>query len=669
LQAVIEWSQYAQDAIHDLTTRVGLEQSESTGLLDKLAEHSKAGSATGEKLQDYDLATKLIRTSYSLQRRVDLWRAIQANLGSTSINMMQARTTPGNKVDLLLAIEAVETYLSKAEDRAGWRKFLLLDELTQWSKSSQENWRTVDQLSKDCLSRINWTRLDGKQRTMLQHESIARLSDLLSTWGRDPIDYRQLLTNVEQLEQDSGSRLTSAIADTVHSLRNSKNGSQRQLAESLNTHYRNANLRLTVSQSMLERFLPDAQYEIRPVRQRILGAYTAGDSAVQTQLNVKFQPDPTGWNIILGVQGEMVSSTRSSKGPAVFHNLGSAKVQGIRYLRMDPNGFRVGHEPAQVNSSDQLQKMSTDFDGLPVLGDFARLIVREQFNQKRGLARRITDKIIANETDSEIDRKISESMKSAEKELNQRILGPLHRLTLDPMIVSMSTTQDRLAIRYRLASESQLAAYTPRPRAPSESLTSFQLHESVLNNTIEKLNLTGREWRLGGLYESLGQVFHAQWTPPEDVPEDIAIRFADHRPIAIIFDEGKVRLQLRIANFRRDSGLNIDNFTVTSTYVPVAEGLKAGLIRDPEGTIEIAGKNLPLGDRLAARIIFSKVFVSHPELSLISRQWAEDPRAVGLGVSQLEVRDGWIAVAISESDSELATALAKRSKEMKVQLR
>jgi hypothetical protein len=297
------------------------------------------------------------------------------------------------------------------------------------------------------------------------------------------------------------------------------------------------------------------------------------------------------------------------------------------------------------------------------------MLVREQFNQKRGVARRITERIIARETDAEIDRKLAENLKKAEKELNDRILGPLQRLALDPMVVSMSTTQDRLAIRYRLAHEMQLGANTPRPRAPGECLTSFQLHQTVLNNAIDKIGLSGKDWRLKDLYQSIGKVFQAEWTPPAEVPDDIVVRFADHRPITIEMDEGKMRLQLRIAKFQRDEGINANNFIVTSTYIPVAEGLKAGLVRDPEGAIEIQAKHLPVGERLALRVIFSKVFVSNPEIPLISEQWSQDARAQGLAVSQLDIRDGWLAVAISEADSPLAAEVAEKAKATKAVVR
>lgn len=52
-------------------------------------------------------------------------------------------------------------------------------------------------------------------------------------------------------------------------------------------------------------------------------------------------------------------------------------------------------------------------------------------------------------------------------------MEPLGRLQLEAVPCGMSTTEDRLTMRLRLAGEDQLGAYTPRPRAMSDSVFQF----------------------------------------------------------------------------------------------------------------------------------------------------------------------------------------------------
>ena len=663
--ALAQWARLVQDRVTSLVEQQGLEVDASREIMTHLQQLSEQGQSLGEQLTEDHLAQMLMRTGYSLQRRVEVWQAVQACLDDTSIRLSGAHSAHIARSQVARSITDVEKFLESASDRTGWRSFLLLDELSHWAHSQMDDWQQGNRLARNYLSRVRWERLDDPQRKIVGHQSISDLTGSLAAWSRNPVDYRQLLTSLEKVEQDSNSKQVQSVADTISILRHPDSAHQQRLANTLNTHFRNANLRLTVSKQMIERFLPEGQYEVRPVRERILGADTKGDSAVRTQLSVQLQPDPSAWNVLLQVKGDLVSDTRSSKGPAVFHNSSTAQVASQRNVRMSPMGYQVSSTGAtQVSSQEQLQKMSTDFDGLPVIGDFARLIVREQFNQKKGLAKRITQRKISQEADQAFDDKLEEALQKAQQELQQRILGPLERLTLDPLVVSMSTTEDRLSIRYRLASENQLTSHTPRPRAPSDCLTSFQIHQSVINNTIEKTQLSGRSWTLTELYQRLGEMFQTQMTPPEDIPDDISVRFADHCPIWVDLQDGRFRLNLKFAEFRREEGLLIKNFVVTSAYVPYADGLVSGLVRDPDSSIEIQAKHLPMRDRLALRVIFAKVFVSKPRLPLVSPEWAADPRAEGLAISQMELRDGWLAVAISGADHPLVTEIARRNQRL-----
>jgi hypothetical protein len=120
-----------------------------------------------------------------------------------------------------------------------------------------------------------------------------------------------------------------------------------------------------------------------------------------------------------------------------------------------------------------------------------------------------------------------------------------------------------------------------------------------------------------------------------------------------------MRLTLRIAEFRQGERFHIERFVVSSNYIPAADGLTAELIRD--GVVEIVSNH----DRLKLRLIFAKIFVANPQIPLISEAWADDPRSQGLAVSQVDIRDGWLAVAISPANSERAAEVTARAHELR----
>ncbi len=661
---VRQWLVSTHTLLERIVGQHGLEHADSQRDLLELQQLSERAMAMGNSISDHDLARGLISTGYSLQRRATVWQALQRCLDSKSIAEHAPRNPETARVELVQAIQAVSDRLATTGDVSNWRQYLMLDELTAWANSSQDDWQAGNQLALVALSRLHWQRLSEPQQRFLAHSEFEELGAHLLIWGREAIDYRQLLSELETMESDPISRVRGQLASSVQVLRLSGVESQQQLAAALNDHYRNANLRLAISQQLIQRLLPAEQVDSRPVRKTILGADTSGNSTVHTEMNVRLIPDPNAWNIGIGVAGDLVSMTRSSKGPAVFHSTSTAQIDSGRYLRLDPMGYQVTSQPTTVVSQDYLRNMSTDFDGLPLIGDLARLLVREQFDQKRGMAKRITQRIIAREADAEFDRRLEENLAQAERELSERIVGPLERLNLNPLVVAMSTTEDRLSVRYRVANEGQMAAHTARPRAPSDSLLSMQVHQTAINNTIDQIGLSGRLWTIPELYERLGEAFQgAKWQLPAEMDDDVKqtrIRFADTRPASVELIDGKLRLTLRIAEFSQGERFHIERFIVSSTYVPVADGMTAELIRD--GVVEIVSRY----DRLKLRVIFAKIFVSNPQIPLISDSWANDPRSDGLAVSQVEIRDGWLSVAISPADSQRAAEVTARANQLRL---
>lgn len=663
------WADETEICLRRLMNMQGLAEPTAQLLLDELLALTAKAAALTSELDGYDLSAKLGATAYSLERRVRVWQAISAALqsGSKSTDVFTADLVALERINSITNTLSHE--LNNAADGAAWRAFLKLDELLAWSNTaggdSRGDWTQGNELATQILTRLTWERLTIAQRSFLAQPNFQQLSKHLAPWATQPIDFRQLLIDIEQLEEDPINRCRASIAHTVQVLRISPQPNLRLVAETINDHYRNANVRISISNNLIQRMLPNETLQTRPVRQRILGADTKGNSQVRTELQVKLIPDPNAWHLQLGLSGDMQSATQSSKGPktfeATFHQTSVAQIQSARTIRMDLNGVKISADPTSVDTNQHLRSMSTNLDKLPVVGDFFRAMVREQFDQQRGVAQRIVKRIIAEETDQELDSQLREKMASAEKQLQHTFIGPLERLKLNPMVVSMNTTDDRLTVRYRLASESQLSANTARPRAPGDSLMSMQIHQSAINNTLSQLGLNDRTWTIPELSEKLCDTFdQAPWPLPKDLPEGITIRFAPTRPITVELINGRLELTLRIAEMNHPQRkMNFQRFVIKACYIPVAKGMEATLVRD--GSVSIDGPRLGMAEKVPLRGIFGVVFAPNSALSLIHRQWKDDPRSQGLAVSQVEVRDGWLSVAVSEQGSEHAARVARAS--------
>ena len=76
--------------------------------------------------------------------------------------------------------------------------------------------------------------------------------------------------------------------------------------------------------------------------------------------------------------------------------------------------------------------------------------------------------------------------------MRQQVSEPLTSAGVELTPIELSTTAERVVARLRVAGEEQLAGHTPRPRAPSDSLASIQVHESALTNAAMSLELEGQ---------------------------------------------------------------------------------------------------------------------------------------------------------------------------------
>jgi hypothetical protein len=657
--AVGLWIEDVTSTIQRLVQSEGLGKASGNAELARLRILSEQLNPLAEDLQDNALIAKTTRIGYAIERRLAVWQAVSTCLqtDSTAVKPQSDTETTRRQIqDLLVRINAK---LPASGDAEGWQKYLKMNELHDWASDDRNVWEEGNALAINVLSRLRWERLNESQSKFIDQPEFAELAMQLTAWARQPVDYRQLLTDLELLEEDPINRVRYSLASTVQVLRLADERNQQAVASALNDHYRNANIRLAIAGALIERFLPEESYQARPVQQRILGANTSGDSIVRTEMGLKLIPDDSAWHVTLGVQGDLTSATRSSKGPAVFHNSSQAQISSQRTVRMDTLGFKVKADATDVESQQHLRGMSTDFDRLPIIGDFLRVVIREQFDQQRGPAKRIMHRIIAEEADQEFDKQLQERLTKAQVELERRLIGPLEALNLNPMVVAMSTTEDRLLIRYRVANQAQMASHTARPRAPSDSLLSMQVHQSAVNNMIAQLGLSDRTWNLVELGERVASLLGKKdWQAPEDLPKDVQIRFAPSRPISVEMIENQLVLTLRISELSQGKN-KIERFIVRSNYVPVADGLRAGLVRD--GVVSIDGPRLSMGDRLPLRAIFAKVFVSRPEIPLTSDSLVNDPRARGLAVTQIDVHDGWLAIAVAEGTSPLAAEVAERS--------
>jgi hypothetical protein len=650
---------WAQDIEHSIATLRSSERSEVAFELDRLQDLATIGlSIEPESNPPSNLDESRMQISHSLIRRLAIWKAVWDCVAEREV----AAERPAFEVARLAsALTQLQVELTRTSDAAGWSKYLMLDELQAMIDGQPEAMALAGQTAQVVLGRITSINVSETQRRFLDSGSVRELVDSIHPLAISPVNYARLLADLEMVEADAEHRSFQTLVDAMQSLRFAEDVSQVALSSAIDIYYRNANVRIAVSQRFINRMLPTSKTIQRPVHQNVLGADTRGSSDVVTNVALQLVPNEQAWQMNLKVNGDVKSKTRSSRGPAVLFNASNAHFDASRNILITPQGIKVESQPTQVESQDALRGVETAYDGLPFIGELVRYKVHEEFKEKRGPARKIMQRTIAKQTDAEIDKLLDTQIETAELKLESRLLGPLRNLNLNPLVTDLRTTQDRLIARYRIASDNALAANSPRPQAPSDALISIQLHQSALNNGFSSFGLSEREWTLLELAQSLAQQFGQEPIEelPGDVPSDVRIRFAGQRPILVEFKNGRLELTLNFALFTQPGRIELTDFVVRTNYIPRVDTLDADLLL--EGAPSIDGDRISFRERLPLRAIFGKIFASRATIPLMNSTLKNDPRAEGLAISQVILEQGWMAVAVSEETSPHVALVRDRS--------
>jgi hypothetical protein len=583
---------------------------------------------------------QLRRIRYGLQRRAHVWRQVHQLA-------RQQHDTPHivSVIETAPVLEEVDRRLADHPYGETWRSYLMIDQL---ARVAMETWvadPTVRcALARQVLKRMSDLSLTAEQVHALQDPAIQHLRRKLEDWAEAPVDLLTLVLALEQYEHIRSNTIEGQVVEQMRALAFSRHAAAPELRAALDLHYRNANVRMSVSAQLLNDLLPVLQPEDRAVRDRILGADVRGQNRTWTGLRVRLVDDPTQLRLLILAEGQSRSRTVSSKGPVRLLTRDRSQFQADKELIVSPEGLFTYRASAQSTGRSTLLALETDYDQIPLLGWLVRQIALDRHDDQRSQVRAEIQQRISQEAQRRLDDSIHQRLTRIEDRWQQGVVTPLRDLELDPTTVEMRTAQQRLVTRYRLAADSQLAAYTPRPRAQSDNVMSFQLHESLPNNLLAQLKLDNRRVVLEELMKELSETLHIQRQDiHEQIPPDVIIQLGPDRPIQFEFDNERVLVTVRIKELHTPRR-RWRNFVVRGRYrVDVAQ-THVDLQRD--GGIELISEQLGFRDQVTLRGIFTKVMTRDHRLNILRGRFLSDPRLSQLGVTQFVARDGWIGLSV-----------------------
>ncbi len=648
------WSRSVLDELARLTEFDTLASPEVVDYLDRLAVLADDADRRADELPDRSEQIALRQAAYSLRRRLDVWSAVHTAVQAPQAALPREVYTSVRGETMLVKIADVRKTLTGFDAAADWEQYLLLNQLEQAARGQGDFPGAARvELAQLALERFHDPNLSEQQQAVLEMPPVVELDQELRLWATHPVSHADLLAALERFEQHATHATASELAASWRDLRWSALPAQQQVAEALDLHYRNANIRCAVSEEMINRLVPAVSEISQPVRDRVLGAQVKGLSNTRSRVLVNLLPDRSRLRLMFEASGVTAARTAATKGPVTIFSRNQSNYRVRKIVLMDSTGPRLERSQAVASGDTNLLGMRTNYDHLPFLGTWVRNLARQRHQEQTGLVRRILTNRVKNEARMQIDKEIESELAQARNRLDKRLIQPLRQLDLQPRAMEMKTLENRMVLRGRLAANHQLAAYTARPRAHSDNHLSMQIHESALNNFVEQLGLDGREADLRELYQELSEKLRSEPVAvPEDIPEGVRLRFADKGAVRIDCDEGAVTVTLSIAELSGDDR-TWRNFEVQADYrIQQGDGSGVDLYFARDGGIRLSRTRR----NFALRAIFTKVFSSNNKIQLVNPELAQDERLADLRVTQMQIVDGWIGLSIGQNPQSLSVA-------------
>ncbi len=635
-----------------LSLQSGRSEDEVSSTFTRLRTLNDQTDGASEQMEDDCLAEQLRRTSYSLRRRLDLWQLIAG---------IDTKHTAGNETylhadRLATVLTKVESLIGNSAQSGAWREFLLIDALRSLADKNnpageddgEADWtsRTLRRmLVGEVLARVARHELSEPQQQFLVRDPFVQLGSELRRITDDTFDRRELLRRLEEYEAHNLPGEGRWLADESLRLAVSPSAGKKALGRQLTRHYCNPNLRIALSEDLLNRLMPPQPAELSHVREWVLGNPVRGRSLTETDVAIRLIPDPHRLLLALEISGDVTSLTKSSSGPATFRSQSTSRYVARKPMEITISGIVLWPaEVSEVSNATRLRSLQTDFDGIPLIGYIVQNMARSSHDSKRREVEREINCKVAARARRRIDSEADARLKETSQRLKNRVLQPLENLSIVPQMIAAETNDRRMVMQLRLASDKQLAAHTQRPWAPLDSLLSVQIHQTAVNNVLAGLNLDDDTLTLKELKCRVAAKFNAVALLDDKTKhDDVEITFAPRDALRIDCRDGRIAVTLSIARLEKSPRV-WKNFQVRAYYRVEVDGLSAKLVRD--GSIRMVGRRISTGAQLAIRSIFARVFSKNASRQLLPERIRGNPNMADQVVTQFDIDDGWVAVAM-----------------------
>jgi hypothetical protein len=606
------------------------------------------------------ITTPLVGLHGGLQRRIDL---AEAALDSLQLGpaVKQARVDAAGR-QLAQAAASLDAYLRSIRNGTGWVTYLEVGAIRTAAVntlvSAQSKLKGKDSLpdarARDFLHRPEFASYEAALDRYLAATNAPEINPNSPELRKG---LAELFSAVEEYEMSRASASSAGVRKAFDAVRAIAPDGGDRIAAALRANYLNYNLRVVATEAFLNKFFSQTRTESGEVVDFILGANVYGSQVTATTVSLDLRPSGSTARFAIRASGAVSSSTSGTTDQAVVYTQGNHYFTADKVI--DFNGERFITYPATigVSANNNTYDATTNYSGIPILGGIANNIALSEAAKKRGeseaiAASRVQDRVLP-KFNAEVDKEFGPNG-TRNVEMQTKVIGPLQELELYPDAKSYSTTDSELHVRTRLMADSELGGSDPNPALLLGRGATILVHESLLNNSTDRMRLAGRtmtddevqaelEARLTKL---LGREvkFKKEGTGNEEEEGPKTFVFDKADPIRFHVADGALLLTIR-AGFKQAGKEDIPTQIIT---VPLTFSVDMKNVVINSGNVSISPVEQP--DSAATQIARAGVIKKKIQSALPTREVdrvAEVDHAgrkIVTAVTRIRALDGWLSI-------------------------
>ena len=251
--------------------------------------------------------------------------------------------------------------------------------------------------------------------------------------GRPTVGAAALLGDIERYEMTELPSDARRLAIDCQFLMASSVAARRELGLQVDSIYRNANVRISVSERLLNDLMPPREPEYQSFAETVLGHPVQGVSLAKSQTAVRMLPDPNRALLALQVTGKIVASSTSQAGPARFRNDSQSTYVATEEIQIDMKGVTLFPVEVGVNNDTQLRGINTSWlDPSPSAARWSGKSSNGNITRTRKPPRTRWSRSWPPGSASGSMHEAREKLSGVVERLNQRVFDPLNTLAVGP---------------------------------------------------------------------------------------------------------------------------------------------------------------------------------------------------------------------------------------------